>query len=511
MSETNVSSPAADEDANQSESSSEFLDSGLSTLTSLVFPSIRWRLTLWYSGSLCVLLAGFGVLVWTMTSGWLLSQTDLELTEELAELLDSIDSSNDDASLRKSVAVWSELHEPYGFDFEIRSADGTLLMRSERLRESGIELSAVSVLVETAHNAELPALGLVRLKQVSVDIDGRPHRLWIAVSQREQQRLLHQLSTVIFVAGLIVMIGAGWGGWMLARHVLRPIDEMTSAAARISASQIGERVPVENPHDELGRLAQTLNTMLDRLDQSFAELKRFTADAAHELRTPLTLLRSELEVCLRKPRSAEDYEQTLRSALDDTQRMCRLAEQLLELARGGSGEQPVATDPVPLDALLCDVVSQLDSQARQQDVTIELDDSLKRDTSDEADDEAPLVNGITVPGDCSRLRRLFVNLLDNAVKHTPAGGHVRIHARPSDSTVRVTIEDSGCGIPAEHLPHLFDRFYRVDASRTTATGGTGLGLSICRSIVEAHGGSIEITSEAGQGTHVAVLLRVATE
>jgi len=443
-----------------------------------------------------------------MTNEWLISQADLELTEELAELLESIDSSSDGAALRQNIDVWSELHEPYGFDYEIRTEDGRLLMQSQRLAHAGESLSTAASSVGTVQSRDVPELGRLRVQETAITVLGNPRRLWIAVSQSEQQQLLHQLATVLLTAGLVVMLGAAGGGYLLSRRALRPVDEITRTAALISSNRLDERIAVENPHDELGRLASTLNTMLDRLDQSFGELKRFTADAAHELRTPLTLLRNQLEVCLRKSRSAADYEETLRSALDDTQRICRLAEQLLELARGDSESQPVATDPVPLAALLTDVVTQLDRIARPNDVTIELDESLTCSAFDDDDNASSFADGVAISGDCARLRRLFVNLLDNAVKHTPAGGSVRVHSETISSMIRVTIEDSGCGISAEHLPHIFDRFYRADDSRVTATGGTGLGLAICRSIVEAHSGTIEVTSEPGQGTQVLVSLPI---
>lgn len=470
--------------------------------------SIRWRLTVWYSGSLCLLLIGFSTLVWAMTNSWLLAQTDAELIEELAELLDSINSSDDQASLEKNVAVWSQLHEPYGFDFELRTSDGKLLMQSERLEQADASLHTGLVTIDATHDSNISGLGELRIKAIAVSIFDERRRLWIAVSQAEQQRLLNQLLNVLITAGLVVMVGAGVGGYFLSRRVLRPVYEITDTAARISASGLDARIPVENPHDELGRLARTLNTMLDRLDQSFAELKRFTADAAHELRTPLTLLRNELEVCLRKSRSASDYEVTVRSALDDTQRMCRLAEQLLELARGDASSQPIELESVPLAALLTDVVTQLASKASLKGVTIELDDSLKWTESDDDIGQQSLTSNVAIAGDCSRLRRLFFNLLDNAVKYTPPEGNVQIKAETTGTDVIIIIKDSGCGIAPEHLPHIFDRFYRIDDSRATTTGGTGLGLAICRNIVDAHGGTIDITSQPGQGTQITIELRV---
>lgn len=471
---------------------------------------IRWRLTIWYAGSLCLLLVGFSGLVWAMTNSWLLSQVDLELTEELAELQESIDSSSDETTLQENVDGWSQLHEPYGFDFEIRTEDGALLMRSQRLTQVGESLDTGTAPVETVYSHDLPKLGRLRVKETAITMLGHQRRLWIAVTEAEQQRLLDRLGMVLLIAGVVVMAGAAGGGYFLSRRALRPVDEITATAAMISANRLSNRIVVENPHDELGRLALTLNTMLDRLDGSFAELKRFTADAAHELRTPLTLLRNELEVCLRKSRSADDYEQTVRSALDDTQRMCRLTEQLLDLARGDSNSQ-TANDPVPLAALMKDVVSQLDSNARLADVTIELDGCLKCAVSTDEGEELSLVNGVAISGDCIRLRRLLFNLLDNAVKYSPNGGHIRIYAETINQRVRIIVEDSGCGISPNHLPHIFDRFYRVDGSRASTTGGTGLGLAICRSIVEAHGGIIDITSEPGRGTQVTVSLPLFEE
>ncbi len=468
--------------------------------------SIRWRLTIWYASSLCLLLIGFSVIFWSMTNAWLTSQSDAELDEELVELLDSIHISNDDMSLTTNVGDWSRLHEPYGFEFEIRSADGTILMRSERLTHAEVSLNTIQPAPDTITNYLAPGVGLLRVKDVDVEVLGQPKQLWIAMSQVEQQTLLRQLSGVLFTAGLVVMFGAIAGGYLLSRRVLHPIDQITKTAERITANGLDSRITIENPHDELGRLVQTLNMMLDRLDLSFAELKRFTADAAHELRTPLTLLRSQLEVTLRQARSDEEYERALRSALDDTQRVCSLAEQLLELTRGDDDNRLATNDSVPVAALIADVVAQLKPLAEAKGVVIEVDPSLAWTSREYEGKGTDPTSAVAVSGDCVRLRRLFLNVLENAVKYTPAGGQVRLHADTSQDAVTIHVVDSGCGITEEHLPRVFDRFYRVDRSRTTTTGGTGLGLAICRSIAEAHSGTIEISSTPTEGTDVAVFL-----
>ncbi|MBI1311772.1 HAMP domain-containing protein [bacterium] len=469
--------------------------------------SIRWRLTLWYAGSLCLMLAGFGFLVWMLIQVWLVRQSDAELVEELAELLESVETSVGRESLQRNVGDWAQLHEPYGFEFEIESDSGRLLLRSQRLARLNATLaSADSSGGDTVETCGIPGLGSFRVRSVRTTAYGEPLLIRIGLMQDEQQQLLHELAVALLSAGVIVMAGAAGGGYLLSRRVLQPVEEITRTAARISASQLDERIAVDNPHDELGRLAQTLNTMLDRLDRSFAELKRFTADAAHELRTPLAVLRNELEVCLRTPRETDDYRQTLRSALDDTERMGRLAGQLLELARGDASTEPVPNDPVPVAALLIDVVAQLDSQAQTKQITVQIDAGPAVTGGGEVSESLP--GGVAVSGDCGQLRRLFVNLVDNSIKYTPPGGRVTVRTEIDDNVAAISIEDSGNGIPAEHLPRIFDRFYRIDASRASSTGGTGLGLAICRSIVDAHRGTIDVTSQIGQGTLVRVRLPI---
>ena len=277
---------------------------------------------------------------------------------------------------------------------------------------------------------------------------------------------------------------------------------MTEAAERITAQRLDQRLAESPVRDELSQLAHTLNEMIGRLDRSFAEMRRFTADAAHELRTPLTLLRTQLDVALLAPRSTEEYQTVLVSLRDDTVRLCDLAAQLLELSREDAGIESANFEPVRLDHVLSEVIAKVSPVTQSKQITL----------------AAAALPACEIVGDRDRLERVFVNLLDNAVKHTPAGGQITIglaatseslstNGHPPHRFATATISDTGCGIAPEHVPHLFDRFYRVDPARTT--NGSGLGLAICRGIVTAHRGEISLQSQPDCGTTVAVRLPCA--
>jgi heavy metal sensor kinase len=277
--------------------------------------------------------------------------------------------------------------------------------------------------------------------------------------------------------------------YLLARKALTPVKRLHRLAAEITIDRLDRRLPVGNAGDEVGQLSQTINAMICRLEQSVAEIRRFTADASHELRTPLTAIRTEAEVALSKPMDVSDYHQLLGSILEECERLTRLTEQLLTLAREDRGLGAGVDKSVDVHALLEDVVRTMTPLAEAKGLKLRLEGRARGH----------------VRGDDSRLRRVFVNLLDNAIKYTPRGA-VEVRCEQADHEVRVTVRDEGIGIPPEHLPRVFDRFYRVDKARSRELGGTGLGLSIAKTIVVAHGGRIDLTSIPGQGTICTVTL-----
>ncbi|MBV9849357.1 MAG: HAMP domain-containing protein [Armatimonadetes bacterium] len=306
-----------------------------------------------------------------------------------------------------------------------------------------------------------------------------------AVTQ-EVNRLTRTLLTLIPLA----LLAAALGGSFLTDRALRPVRDITRAAGRISAENLSGRLPVAGD-DELAALAITFNAMLARLEAAFEQQRRFTADASHELRTPLTVIKANTSLALAAPRDAAGYREALEAVDHAADRTGRLVQDLLLLARADTGQTGFARTPTPLDDVLEQAVA-----------TVCAPDSPKIRL------ERNIPN-LCVLGDADALARLFSNLLANAVRHTPAEGQITITAAPQGGRAVVTVADTGEGIAPEHLPHVFERFYRADAARSSRQGGTGLGLAICKSIVDAHGGEISIESAAGRGATVRVTLPCA--
>jgi heavy metal sensor kinase len=282
------------------------------------------------------------------------------------------------------------------------------------------------------------------------------------------------------------------GGWLLARRALRPVDRMSQSALRISAEDLSRRLERRGAEDEIDRLADTLNAMLARLQAAFGVMQRFTADAAHELRTPLTALRGGIEIALRAERSPDEYRRVLTSSIEEVDQLIRLAEDLLLLSRSTVGltatRQPVDVEPLCLEALELGV-----RLAKGKNVTVSM--------------------GVTAPavvsGDASALRRALLNLVDNAVKYTPSGGSVTISLDKARDGVALVVEDTGIGIDPADARRIFEPFVRLDEGRSRDTGGSGLGLAIARSIVVAHGGTLEVDSRPGGGSRFTIRLPAA--
>jgi heavy metal sensor kinase len=283
----------------------------------------------------------------------------------------------------------------------------------------------------------------------------------------------------------LLLFLASAGGYWMSRRALAPVDRITNTARSITAQNLSKRLDVSPTGDELQRLSETLNTMLERLDTAFSRITRFTADASHELRTPVSLMRTTAELALRRDRRPEEYREALGQVLTELERTSTLIEDLLVLARADSGGDSVALEQVDLAASVAQACEQGSLMAAAKQLQFEV--RLPKD---------PLY----VVGDLSALRRLFLILIDNAVKYTPEGGQVRVGLDRIDQTAIAEVADTGIGIADEDLPHIFDRFYRADKARSRAVGGAGLGLSIAQWITNAHHGRIEVESAQGRGT-----------
>ena len=305
-------------------------------------------------------------------------------------------------------------------------------------------------------------------------------------------REIDELTSTLLALVPFGLVAAGLGGAFLTGRALRPVKEIAGTAARLGASDLSERLPVSG-RDEFSELAVSINAMLARLEEAFDRQRRFTADASHELRTPLSIVKANTGLALEHPWPEDRYREFLAAIDTAAGRQSRIVEELLFLARADAGGLARDVGPVCLLEALEEAV-QSAAGSRQSAVNIRL----------ESIDPA-----LMVPGSGSELTRLFTNLLENAVRHTPPEGTVTVSAMVDALSVTVTVTDTGEGIAPEHLPHLGERFYRVDAARTSdpgGTGGTGLGLAICRSITEAHGGGMTIESKAGEGTTVRIRL-----
>jgi heavy metal sensor kinase len=301
---------------------------------------------------------------------------------------------------------------------------------------------------------------------------------------------LKELRVQLFLGIPLILLFAGLGGYFLANRALRPIQQITQTAQEITAQDLSRRLAYRGTRDEIGSLAMTFDQMLGRLQSSFERERRFTGDAAHELRTPLTVLKGQIEVALNRRRSPATYEKVLQELSAQVERLIRLSSGLLFLSR--SDQQQISFEPVDFDLRewLEILVEQLEPLAREKGLKISTD----------------IPPDLSAYGDSDHLIRLFLNILENTLKYTPEGGQITITAWKASDQLQVNIHNTGPGISQEHLPHLFERFYRVEAHRSSQTGGSGLGLAIAREIVRLHRGEIDVQSEPSQGVTVTVHL-----
>jgi heavy metal sensor kinase len=453
-------------------------------------------LTLWYGLILLATLTGFGGLAYVRMYYHLLELTDTTLREELLELEE--ETAKASARSDSSGQLEIQFSGPDGYVFQVATATGRVLFQSTEIGSAQLPSPKTHVTESTGvslENMSLGKLGPVRL--ASRFIPGPSGQLLIqaAASMVPNIRALHELWAIVLSIGpLVLACGLGCGYW-LTRQALAPIDRMTATAAAITSTQLDRRLDEPVVEDELSYLARTFNEMITRLQCSFEEVRRFTANAAHELRTPLATMRTEAEVALRSPRSAEQDERVLEDLLEEIERLTRLVSHLLFLSREDSGIAVPDLNPMWLDDLVRDVGEHVQVMAREKGVSLVID----------------LPETYQISGDTDRLRQLFFNLLDNGIKYTPSGGKVTVEGECHGGKVHVAIADTGIGIPADHLAHVFDRFYRVDPSRSPETEGYGLGLAICQSIAEAHRGQIKIDSSPGCGTCVTLTLPLLRE
>ncbi len=453
--------------------------------------SIRWRLTLWYGAVLSAILLCFCGAVYLLMERHLLALTDATLREELDELAAEVDRADSLADLPAVLKL--RFPDQEGYQLQVATLAGEPLFRSAGIGPSGLprrlDQSAGSS-APAYESVNLNGHGPARLASRVITSLTNPLVIQAAVTLAPNVRAMRELLAVFLTIGPVALASTLAGGFWMAWKALSPVDRMAATAAEITATRLDRRVAEPEAKDELGYLARTFNSMIARLQRSFDEVRRFTADAAHELRTPLAAMRTEAEVALRSPRSAERDARVLENLLEEIERLTRLVSNLLFLSREETGVSQFG--PVRVDEIVSVVCEHMKVAAREKSLGL----VIKR------------ADACLVTGNDDRLRQLFFNLLDNAIKYSLPGGTVTVEVEAQNGQALVAVADTGIGIAAEHLSHVFDRFYRVDSSRSSENEGAGLGLAICRSIAEAHGGRIEIASIHGKGTRVTVLIPV---
>jgi len=458
--------------------------------------TLRARLTLGIAALVLIAIAAFGLVVYYVTAQRLSRSLDDSLRTNAAQAIAGTSSENGRLKLALDLetdATTGDMHA-LGLSVRLLNPDGTVVQQSGPYASVGTqpaELDAAREGASTFATRTDPTAG-TRVKVLTKPLveDGRTVGiLQVTLSREPMLSTLRQLRLTLLVMAPVTAVLAALLGYLLARRVLAPLERITRFAGAISVDDLSSRLDLSPREDEVGLLASTFDDMLDRLDDSFHRERRFVADASHELRTPLAAVQAILTVTRERRRSAEEYERALDDIGAEAERLRTLVEALLELARADAGEVG-EWERVDLSILLPDVCASLEVLAHERGLKL----------------TSGVPDHLVVNGDADALVRLFVNVLENAIKYTDEGV-VALTASAEDGCVRAAIADTGPGIADDDLPHVFERFYRGDPSR--AAGGTGLGLSIARQIATAHGGHIELTSESGSGTTVTVTLPAA--
>jgi heavy metal sensor kinase len=329
----------------------------------------------------------------------------------------------------------------------------------------------------------------VRVKEESGRIAGHPVIVRVLASEARVEQELIEFFWLIGLAAPLVVGVAVLGGYHLVRRTLRPVDRLVAATNQMTAERLNVRLPVANPGDEVGQIAQAFNATLATLEESFEQMRRFTANASHELRTPLTALRSTGQAALTASRGVERYRESIADMIEDAEQLSRLLDVMLLLAQADAGSVPFEPRSVDVDLLVADVAKECDVLAQEKGQRLLLDCSAG-----------------TAAVDPTVLRIAIANLLHNAIRYGPPSSHVGVRAFGDPARVTIEVQDRGPGIAPEHHKHLFERFYRVDPGRSSALGGAGLGLAMARWSVEAHGGVVEVASAEGVGSTFRIVL-----
>jgi heavy metal sensor kinase len=445
---------------------------------------IRLRLTAWYFAILAVVLSAFGISAYFAMRHSIRQTVDEELeirAEGVHQLIERDIQKGHKEDLPEGLREHTELRSG-GALLQVSDDQGNWLYRSTVMSDYGVPRpTTLSKRATEYMGKDVP----LRVWSEKVNVGGQSYLIQSAFEMDDFYEALNHFALLLFIAIPTLLLCATAGGYWISTRALAPVDQITQTARTISAQNLSSRLVVPNTGDELQRLSETLNGMLERLEAAFKKITQFTADASHELRTPVAVMRTRAELSLRKARSADEYRDVITEVLAELEKTSGLIEQLMFLARADSGsEMPhfAATNIADVLREACHQGSAL-AEAKQ----IAFQEHISKDS-------------MWIQGDAGSLRRLFLILIDNAVKYTPASGQIEVSLQCNDGFAVAQVRDNGIGIAEVDLPNVFERFYRADKARTRESGGVGLGLSIGRWIAEVHAGTIEVQSSPGHGS-----------
>src|SRR5262245_30588574 len=455
--------------------------------------SIRFRVTIWYAAIVALTLTVFCALAYLGLSRYMTAELSKQLSDQASQIaqtwLREINASGPDY-------VVSEIDEHLSPQItnhfiRITHGDGSPFYEPKPPRDGSFDPAQVAPVQTSKAGFREEHAGRSEMLIYSLPVTadgGGAYLVEVGEAYHHVEGTLHGLALIFIIILPAALALATGGGYLLIKRALKPVDELTRTAETITSRNLSERLPVPATGDEIERLSSTLNGMIERLEGSFRQAAQFTADASHELRTPLSILRGELEVALRRGEPESSGREVLESTLEETERLSKTVENLMVLSRLDSGELKLELSKFDLAALCRETVEQMRLLTEDKSILL-ICSSTER---------------VDVTADALRIRQILINLIDNAIKYTPSGGNIEVQVLRRAGEAIIEVADTGQGIPAESIPLVFNRFYRVDKARSRGTGGSGLGLAIAKSICELHGGRIVVNSVVGGGTRICV-------
>jgi heavy metal sensor kinase len=454
--------------------------------------SITFRLAAWHAAVSLMVCAGFGLITYIGLGYFLLTARIHTLERRSSEVAAILAEHMPREGQAFTLDLIRTSYAPENNDrfIRIRQEDGPLLYVSGAPTDRAFDPASVPLLPSPGDGSRFTQYGDLLMVQTVATANGKQYLVDCGVSDLPDVQILRRFLAMLAIGVPMIVVLAAAGGVVLVHQALRPVRRIIDGAKAITSSNLGQRLPVSRTSDEIEHLSLVLNQMIARLDEAFQHSRRFSADASHELRTPLTIMRVELESLGETPSLDHAMREKIASILEETERMGKMVEGLLAISRLETGEAVINVSRLDLGALVAATAEQIAPIAQEKGIPITCESEGR----------------VEVAGDRFRIQQIVVNLVDNAIKYSGAGGRIALHTRTSGGEAVLEVLDDGPGIPAEALPHVFDRFFRADAARTHGVNGTGLGLSIVRSICLAHGGSVEAANRAGGGCRITVRL-----